>query len=283
MIDIKYSQNFYINSKELEKIIKSLNFTNKDILIDIGAGKGIITKELYKYSKQIIAYEKDNKLFKILKEKLTDYPKISIRNEDFLNSTLPDKEFKIFANIPFSLTSEIICKITDSNSKLIEAYLFVQKEAAIRYIGEPKNTQIATILSFKYQLNIIEHFNKNDFTPIPNIEIVLLRIKKKQNKEIEFSLYRDFITYIFNQRNKSVLTTLKKLFTKKQLKYLIKDLNENSYLKPTDIPSDYYNRIFNYFKTNGDKYKSRVYGCYNKHTKQHINHKKVNRTRISLD
>jgi 23S rRNA (adenine-N6)-dimethyltransferase len=279
MVDIKYSQNFYTNLKKLETILKSLNFTPKDIVIDIGAGKGILTKELYKYSKNIIAYEKDNKLFEILKKNLVGYSEISLKNKDFLDSKLPDEEFKIFANIPFSLTTDTINKITDSNSNLSEAYLFVQKEAALRYIGQPKNTQIAEILSFKYQFNIIEYFNKNDFTPIPNVEIVLLRIKKKRIEEAEFSLYRDFITYIFNQRNHSVFTTLKKLFTQKQLKYLREYFNKNGYLKPSDIPSDYYHTIFNYFKKNGEKYISRVSCYYKKHILQHINQEKVHRTR----
>jgi 23S rRNA (adenine-N6)-dimethyltransferase len=280
MVDIKYSQNFYKNKRNLEKIIKSINFKPKDIIIDIGAGEGIISKELSKYSEKILAYEKDSELANVLKQKMEDYPQVDVINKDFLESELPEKSFKVFANIPFSITTEIITKITDINSKFTEGYLFLQKEAADRFVGEPKNTQIATILSSRYEIKIIERFNQKDFIPQPSVDIVLLKLKMKKNPEGEYLLFRDFVTYIFNQINKTAFDTLKQLFTYKQLKYIKEHLDNKLYIKPSDIPTDYYLELFKHFKSNGDKYLNRVRGYYNKHNKQHINIRKENRTRI---
>jgi 23S rRNA (adenine-N6)-dimethyltransferase len=280
MVDIKYSQNFYKNKRNLEKIIKSINFKPKDIIIDIGAGEGIISKELAKYSEEILAYEKDSKLANVLKQKMGNYPQVAVINKDFLESELPDKSFKVFANIPFSITTEIITKITDINSKFSEGYLFIQKEAAYRFVGKPENTQIATILSSRYDIKIIERFNQKDFSPQPSVDIVLLKLKMKKNTEEEYLLFRDFVTYIFNQINKTVFDTLRQLFTYKQLKYIKENLSNNLYIKPSDIPTDYYLELFKHFKRNGDRYLNRVRGYYNKHNKQHINIRKENRTRI---
>lgn len=280
MVDIIYSQNIYQNQENLERIINSINLCNTDIVIDIGAGNGVITKELIKHSNNVIAYELDSQYFEILKDRFKENEQLVLINDDFLLSSLPTKEFKVFANIPFSLTSEIISKITSPNSKLVEAYLFVQKESAERYIGKPINTQISTILSYLYELDIIEIFDKWDFNPIPNIEIVLLKIKKKEIAEKEFLLYRDFVTYVFNQRNRNVIDTFKKLFTVNQLKYIKGYLLKNKYVKPSDIPSVYYLEIFNYFKGNGINYINRVKGYYIKHIEQHIKRERVNRTRI---
>ncbi len=280
MVDIIYSQNIYQNQENLERIINRINLSNTDIIIDIGAGNGVITKELVKHSNNVMAYELDSQYFEILEERFKGNDKVEVINEDFLSATLPNKEYKIFANIPFSLTSDIINKITTTDSKLIEAYLFVQKESAERYVGKPKNTQISTILSFIYDLDIVEIFDKWDFNPIPNIEIVLLRIAKKINPEKEYILYRDFITYVFNQRNSNVIDTFKKLFTTNQLKYIREYLLKNRYLKPTDIPSKYYLEILQYFKGNGLNYINRVNKYYSKHINQHLGREKVNRTRI---
>jgi len=280
MTDIKYSQNFYTNKEKLEDVIKFLKINSKDVVLDIGAGTGIITEELSKYANKVIAYELDQRYFKKLQEKFNNSSNIILKNENFLNIELPRKEFKIFSNIPFFITADIINKITDVNSKLEEAFLFVQKESAERFVGEPKNTQIATILSFMYEIKIREKFQKKDFKPMPNVDIVLLNIRRKDFNKKDFQLYRDFITYIFNQMNYSVLDTFKKLFTYKQLKYINQYLNKNRYSKPTDIPLDYYLNIFQEFKLNGKNYINKVNGYYSKHLKQHSNREKVHRTRI---
>lgn len=280
MIDIKYSQNLYTNKEKLKEIIKLSEINFSDIVLDIGAGTGIIAEELSRYAKQVIAYELDQKYFKKLQEKFNNSSNIILKNENFLNIELPRKEFKIFSNIPFFITTDIINKITDVNSKLEEAFLFVQKESAERFAGEPKNTQIATILSFMYEIKIREKFQKKDFKPMPNVDIVLLNIRRKDFNKKDFQLYRDFITYIFNQMNYSVLDTFKKLFTYKQLKYINQYLNKNRYSKPTDIPLDYYLNIFQEFKLNGKNYINKVNGYYSKHLKQHSNREKVHRTRI---
>jgi 23S rRNA (adenine-N6)-dimethyltransferase len=280
MLDIKYSQNLYTNKEKLKETIKLSEINFSDIVLDIGAGTGIIAEELSRYAKQVIAYELDQKYFKKLEEKFNNSSNIILKNENFLNIELPRKEFKIFSNIPFFITTDIINKITDVNSKLEEAFLFVQKESAERFAGEPKNTQIATILSFMYEIKIREKFQKKDFKPMPNVDIVLLNIRRKDFNKKDFQLYRDFITYIFNQMNYSVLDTFKKLFTYKQLKYINQYLNKNRYSKPTDIPLDYYLNIFQEFKLNGKNYINKVNGYYSKHLKQHSNREKVHRTRI---
>ena len=131
-----------------------------------------------------------------------------------------------------------------------------------------------------YEINIIEKFQRKDFKPIPNVDIVLLKIKRKGFDKRDFQLYRDFITYTFNQRNYSVLDTFKKLFTYKQLKYIKQYITKNKYNKPTDIPSDYYLSIFQEFKLNGKNYINKVNGYYSKHLEQHSKREKVHRTRI---
>ena len=278
MVDIKYSQNFYKNKDTLSRVIQSINISKKDIVLDIGAGSGNITKELAKYSDNVIAYELDSNLFNTLKENLEEFPNVKFRNEDFLITELPRKKFKVFSNIPFSVTSDIINKITNIKSNLDQAFLFVQKESAKRYMGKPLNTQISTILSFKYSFSIIENFKREDFKPIPSVDIVLLKIQRKDTPIQEFILYRDFVTYIFNQRNSNVLDTLKKLFTFNQLKHIKKFLEKNGYTRPSDIPSDYYIEIFQYFKTNGRSYTTKVNHYYEKHIKQHLGRERINRT-----
>lgn len=279
MVDIRYSQNFYKNTNHLKEMVKNAAFSSDDIVLDIGAGNGVITQELAKYTENVTAFELDARYFRELTQNLSS-TSIKLINDDFLLTKLPARDFKIFSNIPFSLTSEIINKITAIDSSLIEAFLFVQIEAADRFLGAPFNTQIATILGSRYTFSVVEELDRYDFSPVPSVDIVLLKIVKKQNPEIEFELYRDFVSYIFNQTNRLVIDTLKRIFTEKQMKYIKKYLLENGYNTPSDIPLGYYLEIFKYFKMNGDDYKKKIRGYYQKYTEQHSKREKVNRTRI---
>ncbi len=158
MVDIKYTQNFYNNTSKISKLVSSIEIKENDIVLDVGAGKGILTNELGKYSKNVIAYELDSEYYEILKHTFHDRKNILLVNEDFTQVHLPKKPFKVFANIPFSLTADIVNKITSDESQLSEAYLFVQKESGDRFVGKPRNTQIATILSYRFNIEIIDSF-----------------------------------------------------------------------------------------------------------------------------
>ncbi len=280
MVDIRYTQNIYTNRNYLKDMVEIANFTSSDTILDIGAGEGVITRELCKYSKNIIAYELDDFYFSILSKAFEDNPSVKLSKEDFLKAELPKQDFKIFSNIPFALTSDIINKITDNDSFLTEAYLFVQKESAERFIGNVHNTQIATILYSRYCFSIIADLSREDFKPIPSVDIVLLKISKKDEQESEYNLYRDFVTYVFNKSNKYVEDTFKKLFTEKQFEYIKKYLKENNYSKPSEIPSKYYLETFQYFKTNGSKYRKKIEGFYTKYLELHSRMEKLNRSRV---
>lgn len=280
MVNIKYSQNFYKNKINLQRLIKISDITSNDVVLDIGAGTGFVTEELLKCSKKVIAYELDKRCFDILVKNFSNYSNILLINEDFLKASLPQVPFKIFSNIPFCLTSDIINKITDVKCNLREAFLFVQKESALRFLGKPKNTQISSIISFMYEISILEELEKEDFKPVPKVDIVLLNLKRRDFEKRDYNLYRDFVSYIFNQRGISILDILKKLFTYKQLKYIRNYVMENGYVKPTDIPSTYYFEIFQIFKKNGEKHITRVKGYYLKNLSKHSSMQKLNRTRI---
>jgi 16S rRNA A1518/A1519 N6-dimethyltransferase RsmA/KsgA/DIM1 with predicted DNA glycosylase/AP lyase activity len=77
-------------------------------------------------------------------------------------------------------------------------------------VGGVVNTQIATNLNFKYEIVVVERYDSRDFSPVPNVNIVLLKIKRRKGNMSDFSLFRDFVTYIFNQTNARVGDTLRR-------------------------------------------------------------------------
>ena len=123
---------------------------------------------------------------------------------------------------PFSSNAAIIKKLTEAKNLPTDIFLFVQYDAAKKFLGAPntKETQLSLLLKPIFELSITHQFKRNDFRPIPNVDIVLLRIKKREKPMVEQQnekLYRDFIVYSFNAWKPILKEGLNKIITDHQL------------------------------------------------------------------
>lgn len=193
----------------MERLVNDSNISTNDTVIEIGAGNGIITKELLKKAKRVIAFELDNDFFKKLSEKVQSEKSLELKLEDFLTSNLPTYPYKVFSNIPFNITAGIIKKLTFSDNPPEDTYLIVQKEAGAKFAGKPmdiKNSQLSVILHPWFEFRIAHEFTPTDFFPRPNVDIILLKIKKRNEPLVgDKNKYRDFVAYTFNQPKRSIL------------------------------------------------------------------------------
>lgn len=201
---IKYSQNFLKDFNLVNKLISLAKLTKFDFIVEIGAGNGIITSALSSRVKSVTTYEIDTSFFNQLKNKF-EKSNVKLVNKDFLDSKLPVAPYKVFSNIPFNITADIIRKLLLSDNSPIDTFLILQKEAALKFIGKPfddKNSLIAVLLYPWFESKIIYKFSHIDFHPKPNVEIILANFKKREVPLIEIKdkeNYFDFVAYIFNQ------------------------------------------------------------------------------------
>lgn len=284
-VPLKYSQNFLRDLNLVRLIVSKSSICRNDIVYEIGPGKGIITEVLSSNCKKLIAIEKDKGLYRRLLHKFKGNPRVEIKYGDFLNFNLPAKgKYKIFSNIPFNLTADIVGKITSTGNPPEDAYLIVQKEAAKRFSGLPfaKEQQYSLLLKPWFVVKVIHSFRRTDFYPIPAVDIVLLQIKKRKNpiiKKEESEAYRDFIVYSFNQWKPNLKDALKKVFTSEQFRRLAKDLKFETSARPTDLSFEQWLGLFRYFLTGViDFKKDLVRGAENKLRKQQAQLQKSHRT-----
>ncbi len=139
MRQIKHSQNFVKNQDLLESLIKNSSICDDDLVFDLGAGHGEITEVLRKYSKEVVAIEKDKKMYNELQNRFELASNVKTVNQDILNYNFPtDRNYKIFSNIPFNYTADIIRKLSEQKHLADDIYLFAQKQATLNYLGLPK-------------------------------------------------------------------------------------------------------------------------------------------------
>ena len=122
------SQHFLKSPKIALILIGHSNLKKRDLVIEIGAGSGVITSALSKRVKKVIAIEPDENTAKKLKDNLQkrNIKNVEVIEKDFLDFKLPNEPYKIFSNPPFHLSSKIIHKLIESENPPESFYLILQ-------------------------------------------------------------------------------------------------------------------------------------------------------------
>ena len=231
---LKHSQNFIQKEGLIQKLIEKTNITSEDIVLEIGTGSGNITAVLSNHARLVISIEKDEELFTKTKYTLKNRQNVKLVLNDFMQVALPRKAYTVFANIPFNFTADILRKLLFSRNAPKNAYLFVQREAAFRFMGTPLETRMSLLLKSRFAFKILHKCKRSDFKPKPQVDIVFLSIQKRSPPLLskkDYTLYRNFIIYAFRRSKKDIRRTLKEILTYIQLKRLSRalgfDLNSN--------------------------------------------------------
>jgi ribosomal protein L11 methyltransferase (prmA) len=196
MRNFRLDQNFLRSPKLALFLIGHSNIKKRDLVIDIGAGSGVITSALAKRCKKVIAVEKDAETAKRLRENLArqNISNVEVFEGDFREMKLPDEPYKVFANPPFSLSAEVfykllnlenldgkICKKEGEAPRRPEAiYLILQKQLALKLIITERHytSQLGRLLTEDYATRIRLPLKPTDFTPPPKVPTVLFEAKK---------------------------------------------------------------------------------------------------------
>jgi 23S rRNA (adenine-N6)-dimethyltransferase len=258
---VLYSQNFLKDPCLAASLLHRLDIGSDDVVYEIGPGKGIITEQLALRYKQVVAIEKDPRLSALLLQKFADRPNVTIHSGDFLHYSLPRKPYKVFANIPFNITTAIVTRLTAAEYPPEDAYLTMQKEAAEMFLGKPHELLRTILLKPWFEMEIIHRFKRQDFIPVPRVDVVMLRLRKRGPPLVHSAdrqYFRDFVVHIFTNRQPKLGTTLKSIFTRQQLKYVKRELGFDLDVTPTSIPFEQWLNLFGYFKTLGNEWAMQV-------------------------
>ena len=245
------AQNFLRSSKLVRSLLDTSSIGLYDVVCEIGSGRGIITAELARIARRVIAVEKDPILVERLRARFQGVDNVEVIENDFLHYHIPHREYKIFANIPYNITADVVRKILFSPPIPNEAYLMMQKEAAEKISGSPSETQFSILAKPLFDIRIIRELRRTDFEPVPNVDSVLIQIKKRQSlliQEEDTFLYRSFVRYGFGRWKKSLKLIFKPIFTYGQWKRLSKDLHFPLDATPSQLTFEQWLGLFETFK-----------------------------------
>ncbi|MBI2263344.1 ribosomal RNA small subunit methyltransferase A [Candidatus Berkelbacteria bacterium] len=177
----KLGQHFLVDRGVLEKILEVSDLTKDDTVVEIGPGLGVLTEELAKKAKLVLAIEKDRKLCELLRQRFKNRKNVKIICDDILFyslSPLPSS-YKLVANLPYAITSPIIRKFLETENKPKLAVLMVQKEVGERICAKPGNSErsiLTLMVEFYGQAEIIRIVPRAFFFPAPAIDSAIIKI-----------------------------------------------------------------------------------------------------------
>lgn len=182
MRKFELSQHFLRSPRFALMLVGHSNIKKRDLVIDIGAGSGVITFALSKKAKEVWAIEPDKETARKLKENLKKYniENVIVIEKDFLELDLPKIPYKVFSNPPFHISSKIIHKLIESSNPPESFYLILQKQFALKLLNTDRHytSQLGKDLIKTYNTKIKYPLKPTDFTPPPAVPTVLFEAKK---------------------------------------------------------------------------------------------------------
>ena len=273
------AQNFLKDPALVRRLIRNAKIGPEDLVYEIGSGKGIITAALARVARKVIAIEKDPRLACASRERFREQTHVVIVEKDFLAYPIrADGPYKIFANIPFNITAAVVRKILHAPPTPTEAFLIMQREPARKFAGVPAETLFSLLAKPYWEFQILHRFRRTDFHPVPHVDSVLLRIRRRSelpslSKEgcpfhgrggasekragactcwrftrDDAALYRDFVQYGFNGWKRNLRSAFKNVFTYTQWKRLSRDLHFPLNASPTELTFEQWLGLYHGYK-----------------------------------
>lgn len=185
-------QHFLVDQGVLNQIVAAADLTPSDVVLEIGAGNGVLTRRLAQAAGRVIAVELDNRLIASLRQEFADVAHTTIVHGDILeldllqlleatgtaeadSQTLP--AYKVVANIPYYITGPILRRLLEASAPPTLAVLLVQKEVAERICARPGGMSILAVgVQFYASPSIIADVPAGAFRPPPKVDSAVLRL-----------------------------------------------------------------------------------------------------------
>jgi len=206
-------QHFLIDEEVLKLITSAAGLTSTDVIMEIGPGLGVLTKELARQGGWVVTIELDNKLAAILKQSLASFDNVTIINEDVLHvdpaTLLQEQEarfptgisspfsYKVVANLPYYITSPVLRHFLEASLKPQIMVVMVQKEVAEAIVAKPGQMSVLSIsVQFYGEPTIISYVPAQCFYPAPEVDSAILKIRLYSQPPVEVTDRESFFELV---------------------------------------------------------------------------------------
>ncbi len=217
-------QNFLVNPTVCPRMADTVReSTDKPIgVLEIGAGVGVLTKELLERCEKVVCVELDTRLFPVLEDTLSGYDNLTLINGDILKIDLKkviEEHFQgmevfVCANLPYYITSPVIMRLLEEKLPFNKIIVMVQKEAGDRLcakVGSRESGAVTVAVNYYAEAKKLFDVSRGSFFPSPKVDscVIGLDLTKKGDYNVaDEALFFKMIKSAFAQRRKTILNSV---------------------------------------------------------------------------
>jgi 16S rRNA (adenine1518-N6/adenine1519-N6)-dimethyltransferase len=200
-------QNFLIDEDLLKNMVSHASISKDDVVLEVGAGLGFLTRLLAEKCRKVIAVEIDHRLVGFLKNELKDFSNVDLLQGNILKVSVPLFN-KVVSTPPYYISSPLVSWLFRHNFDC--AVLTFQKEFAERLtapIGNKDYGWLTVITYYWAEVELLDFVPKTLFYPSPEVDSYVVRLKYRKTKPFhveDFKIFHELVKTLFSQRNKKV-------------------------------------------------------------------------------
>jgi len=217
----RWGQHFLVDRNILNKVIRTAQLDQSDIVLEIGPGLGEMTLALARHVKKVIAVEIDPKLVKILKEKTSNFSNIMIVEGDILKIDFEqlydqaNQPLKGVANLPYQISTPLLFRFIESRDLFSSLTLMLQREVAERMMASPGGKDYGPLSIFIQSASVLSipfYIKPSAFFPPPKVESAVIHMIWKEGPQMaseEEEWFKRVVKGCFSYRRKRLSNALK--------------------------------------------------------------------------
>lgn len=247
-------QHFLADRNILAKIIKAADVKQHETIVEIGAGTGILTRELALKAKHVIAVELDKDLEPLLRANLSTHMNSEIIRDDARDIPLSrygprDGDYAVVANIPYNITSRLIRLFLEGSPGPSRMIFLIQKEVAQRLAARSPQMNLLAICTQSFaSVEVLFNVSRHCFTPPPKVESAVVRIKPFTLQSGEKEKCRQLCVAAaacFRGKRKKISTTLSAHLgiEKKKIETELQRLSLSPSARPQELSVDQWKKL----------------------------------------
>lgn len=233
----RFGQNFLIDRNIAEKIVKNLDLSLDDIVLEIGPGLGVLSRMITDTCRRLIMFEIDRGFCRILQDEFKNYGNVSLINEDFIeHETLSDySRIKVVSNLPYCVSTPVIFKLFKYHKFIDFCLLTTQHEVSRRILADENSKNYSALSVFVktyFECEFIYKIGPNSFYPSPKVDSAIIKLKPTKkfiDKIKNYAIFSGTVNAIFSSRRKKLVNSLMETpyikIEKEKINTAIKELN----------------------------------------------------------
>ena len=240
-------QNFLVNPSIADKIVKLLGISDRDNILEIGAGLGSLSYFLAKSPGKCQLIDIDERMLMFLNEEFGNISNVEIKRQNVLKYDL-SKFNKIIGNLPYYITSSILEKLLLDATNAEIMILMTQKEVYPKLLKTCKSP-LSLFLNYVADVSSPIEVSRNNFAPVPHVDSVVFSIKPNENikNPSNIRLYKT-IKQLFLLRRKNILNNLGNFMqNKEKAREILKKMGVDVNKRPEELPVEFYINLLKMF------------------------------------